>query len=327
MMRVTLYTRQPCPLCDEARQALQALQPEHPHQLVEVDVDQHPALAARHGEHVPVIEAGPYTLRAPFSPTELKVTLASAQSAAAERPALSERQRRRIVRADRVVLAFARRWLAVFNLLLGLYVGVPFLAPILMRAGAEQPALWIYRAYSPLCHQLAFRSWFLFGEQAAYARHGAGDGSITYRQATGLNEDDLWAARNFVGDARLGFKVALCQRDVAIYAGMALGGMVFGLMRRRLRPIPIALWVVIGVAPIAIDGGSQFIGALPFLGALARESSPLLRSLTGGLFGVMNVWMAYPYIEESMGEVIGTLVPKLAAVDAGARRASAAPPP
>lgn len=319
-MRVTLYTRTPCPLCDEARQALQSLQTEHPHQLVEIDVDAHPALAARHGGRLPVIEAGPYTLRTPFSPTELKVTLASAQRAAADRPALSDGQRQRIVRADRIVLGFARRWLAVFNLALALYVGLPFLAPILMRAGAEQPAIWLYRAYSPLCHQLAYRSWFLFGEQPAYPRNSAGPDQLSYSQATGLDPGDLWSARALLGDERLGYKVALCQRDVAIYGGMVLAGLVFAGLRRRLRPIPIALWVVIGVAPIAIDGGSQFIGALPFLGALARESSPLLRTLTGALFGVMNVWMAYPYIEESMGEVMATLVPKLAAVDAAAGR-------
>jgi hypothetical protein len=45
---------------------------------------------------------------------------------------------------------------------------------------------------------------------------------------------------------------------------------------------------------------------LPF-----RESTPVLRSLTGLLFGSMNVMLAYPYIEKWMGEVENDLDYKL----------------
>ncbi len=48
----------------------------------------------------------------------------------------------------------------------------------------------------------------------------------------------------------------------------------------------------------------------------ARESTPVLRSLTGALFGLANVWLAYPYVEESMREVRQNLEAKLARVDA-----------
>jgi hypothetical protein len=50
---------------------------------------------------------------------------------------------------------------------------------------------------------------------------------------------------------------------------------------------------------------------LPF-----RESTPFLRTLTGGLFGLANMWLAYPYFEESMKEVVNDLTAKLAKVDA-----------
>ena len=34
-----------------------------------------------------------------------------------------------------------------------------------------------------------------------------------------------------------------------------------------------------------------------------RETSPFLRVLTGALFGLMNAWLAFPYLETSMREV------------------------
>jgi hypothetical protein len=33
-----------------------------------------------------------------------------------------------------------------------------------------------------------------------------------------------------------------------------------------------------------------------------RESTPLLRTITGFLFGFLTAWFGYPYVEESMSE-------------------------
>jgi uncharacterized membrane protein len=76
------------------------------------------------------------------------------------------------------------------------------------------------------------------------------------------------------------------------------------------------VWVIIGIVPIAIDGGTQLLGSLPFLSAISRESTPFLRTLTGGLFGIMNVFFAYPYLQESMAETIATILPRLQAAQA-----------
>ncbi len=100
----------------------------------------------------------------------------------------------------------------------------------------------------------------------------------------------------------VGYKVALCQRDVAIYSGLLLGGIVFAGVRRRLKPMPIWAWLLFGILPVALDGGSQLLGAFPFLSWLARESTPLLRTVTGLAFGLANAWLANPYVEESMNE-------------------------
>ena len=74
MIKVTLFSRQECTLCDRAIADLEALREEIPHELIVVDVDKDPALKAAYGERVPVIEVGPYTLDAPFDRRKLRMT-------------------------------------------------------------------------------------------------------------------------------------------------------------------------------------------------------------------------------------------------------------
>ncbi|MBI5350332.1 MAG: hypothetical protein HZB77_13615, partial [Chloroflexi bacterium] len=49
----------------------------------------------------------------------------------------------------------------------------------------------------------------------------------------------------------------------------------------------------------------------PFNFIALRESTPYLRTLTGFLFGSMNVWLAYPYLEESFLEIKNEIQVKL----------------
>jgi uncharacterized membrane protein len=311
-MRVTLYTRTGCHLCDEVRTRLNNLQARFPHRLVEVDIESDAGLEKLYLEKIPVLRIGAYTLQAPIGATELEVTLAAAERGYEPGPERKPAERRQLVRINRAVLFFARHWLAAFNLIVFLYVGMPVAAPTLMKLGAYQPARWIYAVYAPMCHQLAFRSFFLFGEQPVYPRAAADTQWMTFGQATGQSEDDFLNARRFTGDPRLGYKVALCERDVAIYGGILLAGLLFGLVRKRLPPAPIALWILLGIVPIALDGGSQLLSNLPFLPLTVRESTPFLRVLTGSMFGIMNVWLAYPYVEETMHETRAMIVSRLA---------------
>jgi uncharacterized membrane protein/glutaredoxin len=311
MLQVTLFAKPECSPCDEVKNALAALQSEIPHQLVEVDIQSDASLHKHYGEKIPVVKVGPYTLNAPISTTDLKIALGAARdgSVAAERKPVQDRGK--AIKLHRIALFFARHWLAVFNLFVFIYVGLPFTAPVLMNNGATRPARLVYRLYSPLCHQLAYRSWFLFGEQPAYPLAIANTSLNSYQESTGMDPDDYWGARAYIGNERVGYKVGLCQRDVGIYGGLLLSGLLFGLLRGRLKPLPIPLWVLFGIVPIAIDGGWQFLSALPFLTGLMRESTPLIRTLTGALFGVSNVWMAYPYVEESMEEIRILITTKL----------------
>ena len=326
MITVTLYSRRDCPACDEARQNLQALQDDIPHRLVELFVEDAPELYREYLDQVPVVEAGPYRKKAPFDITELAVTLRAAEDRMESLEKIGdsdylERVQRgsTISGGDRFSYWLTSNYIWLINLLLLLYVGLPFVAPVLMKEQLTAPANVIYTAYSPLCHQLAFRSFFLYGEQIYYPRQAAGvTGVLTYGQATGLPENDLLAARAFRGNATVGYKVALCERDVAIYASMLVFGVLFALTGRRMKPLHWILWVLIGILPIALDGFSQLFSQLGLASINQllpyRESTPFLRVFTGALFGFTTAWFGIPYIEESMRETRRQLARKFAAV-------------
>lgn len=217
-----------------------------------------------------------------------------------------DRTTRFIVAADRFIFWLSRHWLAVFNGLAFLYVGLPFLAPTLMQLGAERAASVIYTMYRPLCHQLPHRSWFLFGPQLSYRLP-------ELMELAGDSVSGPWA-RDFLGNQAVGYKMAFCQRDTAIYGAIFLSGVVYGLLRRRwnVRPLPWWAYILLGIVPMGVDGGYQFLSyALPliFPGVSLKpyETTPLMRLITGTLFGWATVWLAYPYVQESMDDIRASL--------------------
>jgi uncharacterized membrane protein len=222
------------------------------------------------------------------------------QAARRERP--SDNKRTFVIAADRFIFWLSRHWLAVFNMLAFLYVGLPFLAPTLMHLGADGTASLIYTMYRPLCHQLPQRSWFLFGPQLAYRlpelMELAGDG------VTGP------FSNSFVGNETLGYKVAFCQRDTAIYGAILLFGLLFAVLRRvgNVRPLSWWAYILLGLVPMGLDGGYQLLSyvlpvVFPRISLQPFETTPLMRVLTGLLFGWATVWLAYPYVQESMDDV------------------------
>ena len=157
-----------------------------------------------------------------------------------------------------------------------------------MRAGMPEAAQVIYTVYSVFCHQLPDHSYFLFGPDLAPQ-----DPALI---AAGMSSSsNLFQVRSFIGEPAIGWKVALCQRDVAIYASVFLTGLLYGLVRHRVRKLPFKIYVLF-VIPIAVDGLTQLVGW--------RESNWWLRTLTGALFGFASVWFAYPYLEEAMEDVL-----------------------
>lgn len=332
MLIVTLYTRKDCKLCDEVKAELDALREKMPHRLVSIDIDSDPSLKEKYNEAIPVLEIGPYRLQAPITRQSLEMTLGAASDRRSQLKQVGgEAYEKRVQRSstlsgsDRVYYWISRHYLALLNLLVFLYVGLPFLAPTFMEAGLTAPARVIYSMYSSLCHQFGFRSFFLFGEQPYYPLPEAHIANVkTFEQVTGIqNLSDPGSytrllARQYIGNATVGYKVALCERDVAIYGSILLFGLIYALTGRKLPALHWMLWVVFGLGPIGLDGFSQLFSQFnwPWLASFLpyRESPPILRVITGALFGFATAWFAYPYIEESMRETRQFFLKRFAAL-------------
>lgn len=331
MIVVTLYVQHDNQNCRQALLDLEELQKDYPHQTAVVDIDQDPDLKSTYNGKVPVAQIGPYRLQSPFTRQELQVALGAATDRDAHLGQVGDvsyvkrlERGRNLSSADKISFWLSKRYMWLINLFLLLYVGLPFLAPVLVHNGLMFPARAIYTIYSPLCHQLAFRSWFLFGEQPYYPRELAGiQGIGAYEQMIGGNPADLISARKFIGVEEVGFgqgqigdKIALCERDIAIYGTLFLFGLIFTASGRKIKQIPWYAWIIIGIIPIGLDGGSQLpslINAFPQWLPI-RESTPVLRTLTGGLFGLMTGWYLFPMIEENMKETRKLLAGKMVIV-------------
>lgn len=315
MITVMLYSRQNCHLCEVAKADLDSLQNELPHKLVVVDIDQDPRLQETFGEIIPVVTVGPYQLQAPFERKELMVTLGAANLGASQDQEIAQMYLQtgsKWTRADRFSYWIARHYMAFLNILVMVYFTLPFLAPVLMQAGAVRQARLIYSIYGTTCHQLAFRSWFLFGEQSVYPRAAAGIPELlTYEQLTNNHPEDLDSARAFVGDENSGYKIALCQRDMAIYGSILLFGLLFVASGRSIRGLPWYLWILLALVPIGVDGVGQLVSQPPLSLIPYRESTPFLRTFTGFLFGFTTAWFAYPIVEETMTDTRRIMEAKL----------------
>lgn len=323
MITVMLYYQTGCKVCETIEMDLKALQETFPHHVVKVDIETDPSLKSRYEKNVPFLQIGPFRLQYPFNRQDIAVALGAASDRHKALTELGDTRYRNqlnkghtLTLTDRFALWISKNYMHLFNLLFLLYVGLPFMAPVFAKSGMMLPAKVIYTVYSPLCHQLAYRSWFLFGEQPFYPRELAHiPDVITYEDLTNNSPLDLQAARKFIGNENVGYKVALCERDVAIYGAMLLFGILFNITGRKIKPAPWYLWLIIGLVPIGLDGVSQLTsivqGLFPAL-AIYRESTPFLRTLTGGLFGLMTAWYIYPLIEEAVAENRRMILQKMA---------------
>ena len=172
-----------------------------------------------------------------------------------------------------------RHWLLGVNAALGTFLLGGLMAPVLAGLGWRALAEPLYAAYHVTCHQWAFRSFFLFGPQplAVYGQQQLGD--------LGLEPF------TFTGTPDFGWKMAFCERDLAIYAAMLLVGVLYA-RRRDMAPLGFAPYAVL-ILPMALDGFTQLFGW--------RESTWELRVVTGLLFGLASAWLVLPRLDVAFG--------------------------
>ena len=226
-----------------------------------------------------------------------------------------------VMALDRFALAISRHWLAVFIVVYGAWVLVPFLAPVLMRVGATSFADAIYLFYSFFCHQLPQRSLFLFGPQPMY--------SLAEIKAV-WPDDGFLGLREFIGNPAMGYKVAWSDRMISFYGSIWLGALLFALARRQIQSLSPAIWLFIGILPVGLDGLTHMVNDVlaGTSGTGFRDTNAWLQALTGGLFpqwfyagdalgsfnsdlrwitgilfGLTTVWFLFPIIEDAMRDL------------------------
>ncbi|MDQ6644139.1 MAG: DUF2085 domain-containing protein [Chloroflexota bacterium] len=90
-----------------------------------------------------------------------------------------------------------------------------------------------------------------------------------------------------------GHQLGLCERNFSIYLSMFLGSLAFVLSKKRMPGLPWWLWIFL-LLPMVWDGTTQMFGW--------RESTWILRIVTGTLFGLGNIWFVLPLIQKSLDE-------------------------
>jgi uncharacterized membrane protein len=308
---VTFYVKNDCDRCDEVETLLQKLQSEFPHELVKININDEPDLFEAEYSDVPLIKSGPYQISSSFSEQDIRVILGASIQRAEHLSELDiDFQNKQIDRGrtisaiDQYIFWFTNHFLKIFNGFFFIFIGLAVLAPVLMHFNIEGPANVIYKVYRLFCHQLPYRSWFLFGQQAFYPIPEANLGSsVTIDAVLQSVNYGTEPVNYFLGSPVWGYKMALCQRDVAIYGSILITGIFYSVFKDKLPRISWLIWVIIGIIPMGIDGTLQLVGELPlslFSWIPDWESTPIIRTITGILFGVTTTWLLLPPLYASI---------------------------
>ena len=206
----------------------------------------------------------------------------------------------------------ASRWFEAFLIVYGLWVFLPFLAPLFMYIGWSGAGKAIYFIYSFFCHQLPERSFFFFGERTMYP--------LNEIQAAWQNTVNPMILRQFIGNEVMGWKVAWSDRMISFYTSVWLFALAWWPLRRRVKPL--SWWAfALFLLPMIIDGSTHAVSDLVGIGQGFRDTNPWLavltnnafpasfyvgdalgsfnsiaRLITGLLAGLGIVWLAFPYI-------------------------------
>jgi uncharacterized membrane protein len=232
----------------------------------------------------------------------------------------------------RMALWLFEHWTMVFAILLGILVILPFLAPVFMYLGWMGVGQAIYFAYSTLCHQMAQRSFFLFGSQPMY---NLAELPLAMSRNEAVN---MLTLRDFIGNPGFGWKVAWSDRMVYMFGATWLAAIVFGFVRQRRVIAPLRLTVFIALLlPMGVDGithllsdvsgglaggfryNNQWLADLTghllptwfYVGDALGSFNSWMRFISGVCFGIAIVWLLFPYMDRSFQESAELLHQKL----------------
>ena len=173
-------------------------------------------------------------------------------------------------------------YILFFLLLVGIVIIIPLLAFDNDMEGA-------YKALRIACHQKLSRSFCIFSDGSD---SWIADCTEQKGEYTAGDQDEIRVER----DGAVGYKIAVCSRDLGLYAAMLVAGLIYPLVKKlEDREVYPGIYLVIALIPIGLDGGIQFfsdLGILPFV----YESTNLIRLVTGAIAGFAATFFAIPII-------------------------------
>lgn len=203
-------------------------------------------------------------------------------------------------------------WFGVFLVAYGLFVWLPWLAPLAMHIGWDGFGRAIYLIYSFICHQLPERSFFFFGAKPMY--------SLAEIQAAWQVTINPFLLRQFIGNPAMGWKLGWSDRMVSFYTSVWVFAVLWWPLRRKIKPLPVWAFALL-ILPMVLDGGSHAISDLAGIGRGFRDSNiwlagmtqsslsasfyagdafgsfnSLMRLVTGVVAGLGIAWLALPFI-------------------------------
>lgn len=209
-------------------------------------------------------------------------------------------------------------WLGIFLFLYGLWIWIPFLAPVFMKIGWDSAGKAIYFIYSFFCHQLPERSFFLFGEKTMY--------SLSEIKAVWQDTSNPMILRQFIGNADMGWKIAWSDRMISFYTSIWIFAVAWSPFRKKIKPLSWLAFALL-LLPIAIDGSTHMLSDFAGIGQGFRDTNQWLavltnhllpatfyagdalgsfnswmRFITGILAGLGIIWLAFPNLEDSVGK-------------------------
>lgn len=209
----------------------------------------------------------------------------------------------------------SKHWFVVFLIVYGIWVWLPFLAPIFMKLGLTAAGNVVYFIYSFFCHQLPERSLFFFGEKTMY--------SLGEIQSAWQDTANPMILRKFIGNEIMGWKIAWSDRMISFYTSVWLFALVWWPLRRKVKPLSWWSFALL-LLPMIVDGSTHAVSDLAGIGLGFRDTNQWLINLTnnslpaafyagdalgsfnswarfisGLLAGLGIVWLAFPYIFQS----------------------------
>lgn len=139
-------------------------------------------------------------------------------------------------------------WFGAFLVIYGLWVFVPFLAPLFMNLGWTGIGRATYFFYSFFCHQLPERSFFFYGEQIMYP--------LSDIQSAWQDTANPMILRQFIGNETMGWKVAWSDRMISFYTSVWVFAALWYPFRHKIKTL--SWWgFILLLLPMALDGGTH----------------------------------------------------------------------